>query len=325
MKFQTRVPDTSFNRFESAVDTPLLFMGSCFSDNIGGYLQEIKLPVISNPFGVMFNPVSVQQSLDRMVNSTEINEAGLVEHNGLWHHPDFHGSFSDPDKSTALSNMNEAISENHAFLKNTHHVFISLGTAFVYKDKTSGNIVANCHKMPADQFNRELLSIEEVLNSLQLMVDTLQQAGIQHIHFTVSPIRHLRDGLVQNQRSKAHLIAAVHQMVDEHETCYYFPSYEVVMDELRDYRFYAEDLTHLSQTAIQYLREKFLDTFYTPEAGKVISKLTKVHHSLAHKPLHPNTDEYRKFVASLKAEMEQLEQAYDFVSYTDEKNALPTN
>lgn len=323
MKFQTRVPNTSFNSFESAVDEHLMFMGSCFSDNIGGYLQEIKLPVISNPFGVMFNPVSVQQSVERIVNGTEVIEAELMEHNGLWHHPDFHGSFSDPDKLTALSSMNSAITESHKFLQNTHHVFISLGTAFVYKDKASENIVANCHKMPADRFNREFLSVEEVMTSLRLMVDILQQTGVPHIHFTVSPIRHLRDGLVQNQRSKAHLISAVHRIVEDNQTCHYFPSYEVVMDELRDYRYYAEDLTHLSPSAIHYLREIFTDTFYSPEAGKVIDRLTKVHQALTHKPLHPNTNEYKKFVSKLAEEMEQLEQTYDFVSFTEEKNALP--
>ena len=317
MKWKTEIPDSAFHKHHSSVRDHVMFIGSCFSDNVGGHLSDIGLPVLCNPLGVMFNPISVCQTLQRIIRGKLVSEGDLFAHQSMWHHPDFHSSVSRPDKNQALSEMNDTLQESRKFIKTTKHIFISLGTAYVFESKTTNAVVANCHKLPAHKFNRKLLGIDEITGCLQQIISQLRsEINDIVVHFTVSPIRHVRDGMIENQRSKAHLISSVHEVVDN-KSAFYFPSYEIMMDELRDYRYYSDDLTHLSTSAINYIREKFITSFYDSESQKLYRELVQLNKDLHHRPLHPDSDSHKAFQKKLIEKVDSFRQKHPFLQLDD--------
>ena len=279
MKLQT-VVDITPSKWKIGYVDRILLLGSCFSDEIGEQMSQRYLQVTSNPFGTLYNPLSIAQAL----NMTEVPE--LVEHEGLWHSMAHHGSFSRATKEDAQEAVSASIETMQKALKEATVIIVTFGTAWVYE--RNGEIVGNCHKLPENEFTRRRLSVEEIVDAWKPI---LEQYKDKHWLFTVSPIRHIKDGLHENQLSKATLLQAVEQLQTRMassapETLRYFPSYEIVLDELRDYRFYADDLVHPSSMAVNYIWERFVDTFCTPQTKNELVLQHKRWKHEHHIPLH---------------------------------------
>ena len=305
MTFRTVFP--SFHGEVSISHTDqVLCIGSCFAEQMGSRLERLKFPTLVNPFGIVFNPVSIGSSLERLMTDGPIAETDLVQNQGLWHSFEHHGRFSHPDKTVALSSINDSLSTAKAFLENTTRLVVTLGTAHVFTLKKMGEVVANCHKLPAAEFERRRLSVAEVVDSLLPIFEKLktQLPGLEII-VTVSPVRHLRDGLSENQRSKATLLLALDEICQRLPYAHYFPAYEILLDDLRDYRFYAEDLAHPSQPATDYIWEYFSQAFFDEKTKSLNSRIERLLSALAHRPFHPQSIEHQNF---MKKEMETVQQ-----------------
>ncbi len=251
-------------------------LGSCFSDEIGEQMQQRYLQVTCNPFGTLYNPLSIANAINYKLQITNY-ELPLVEYDGLWHSMAHHGAFSRPTKEEAETAVRESIETMQKALAEATVVIVTFGTAWVYE--MGGQIVGNCHKLPADAFTRRRLTVEEIVATWQPIIDRYPD---KHWLFTVSPIRHIKDGLHENQLSKATLLMAVEALTGAS----YFPSYEILLDELRDYRFYADDLVHPSSLAVKYIWERFVDTFCTPQTKNELMLQHKRWKAANHRPLH---------------------------------------
>ena len=313
----------------------ILMLGSCFAENIGKKLIESGFNIVMNPMGILYNPISIHSALERIAEGREFTEDELFYHNGLWASFMHHGSFSHSDKNVALSMMNERLHQAHEQLQNTTHLIITFGSSEVYEH--DGQVVANCHKLPARQFTHRLLSTNEITDIYcphvseqsnenlatqycppvlegravggrgQKLLSTLN-SKLSTI-FTVSPVRYLGEGAHHGQINNATLLLATDQIC--HETgADYFPSYEIMMDELRDYRYYANDMIHPSEVAIDYIFERFTETYLTDEAIRTAEEIKKIKKSLSHRPLHPDSIEYQKFQQKLTQQITTINQKY---------------
>ena len=286
MKLQTTI-EIKPSEWKIGYEDKILMLGSCFSDEIGRQMEERKMAVTCNPFGTLYNPLSIAQAIQK----TEL--PALIEHDGLWHSMAHHGSFSRATKEEAEEAVKGSIMMMQRALEEATVVIVTFGTAWVYeltdermKELTNERIVGNCHKMPEKNFTRRRLSVEEIVDAWQPI---LAQYPDKKWLFTVSPIRHIRDGLHENQLSKATLLMAVDQMVNStwpNGKWHYFPSYEILLDELRDYRFFADDLVHPSSMAVEYIWERFCETFCTPQTINAMHIAHKEWKFAHHRPLH---------------------------------------
>ena len=282
----------------------LLLMGSCFTENIGLKLQAHLFETLENSHGILFNPVSVQNALMDIIANKKYTELDLFLLNDVWNSWHHHSRFSGVTQTEALDKMNGAIQEAHSYLKSAHHLVITLGSAWLYTLNENvpnhmGMVVANNHKAPANWFTRKLLQPQELLSNLQSLVAALQSFNPNlHIVFTISPVRHLREGLVENNRSKAVLIQAVHDLVSMEKNIEYFPAYEYVIDDLRDYRFYSEDLVHPNYAATQYVWEKLVDTYMSAETQSMMKQVAELQLAFNHKPFFSGSTEHQKFLLS---------------------------
>ncbi|MBK8562182.1 MAG: GSCFA domain-containing protein [Saprospiraceae bacterium] len=284
----------------------VLCIGSCFAEQMGGRLERLKFPTLVNPFGIVFNPASIGRSLERLMSGEPFSENDLVQHQGLWHSWEHHGRFSQPDKAAALSNINDSLSTARAFLENTTRLVVTLGTAHVFTLKKMGEVVANCHKLPAAEFERRRLSVEEVVAALLPVFEKMKaQLPSLEIIATVSPVRHLRDGLMENQRSKATLLLALDEIGQRLPFVHYFPAYEILLDDLRDYRFYAEDMAHPSHQATDYIWQYFEQAFFDEKTRVLNGRIERVLSAMAHRPFHPQSAEHQNFI---KKELDALRQ-----------------
>ena len=287
MKLQTIV-DIKPSEWKIGYEDKILMLGSCFSDEIGRQMAERKMQVTCNPFGTLYNPLSIAQAINYKLQITN-PQLPLVEHDGLWHSMAHHGSFSRATKEEAEKAVAESIERMQRALEEATVVIVTFGTAWVYEMESgvSGlGVVGNCHKMPEKWFRRRRLTVEEIVEAWQPI---LAQYADKKWLFTVSPIRHVRDGLHENQVSKATLLMAVERLVESQKSkveSSYFPSYEIVMDELRDYRFYADDLVHPSSMAVEYIWERFCETFCTPQTINAMHIAHKEWKFAHHRPLH---------------------------------------
>ena len=302
MQFTTPVnikPNKSINH-----NSRILMLGSCFAENIGKKLIECGFNIVINPMGILYNPISIHTALERIINGREFTEAELFYHNGLWASFMHHGSFSHSDKNVALQMMNEHLLEAHEQLKNTTHLIITFGSSEIYEH--DGQVVANCHKLPSRHFTHRLLSINEIaIPYTQLSILNSKLSTI----FTISPIRYLGEGAHHGQINKATLLLAIDQICKETKIDY-FPSYEIMMDELRDYRYYATDMSHPSEVAIDYIFERFTETYLTNEAIRTAEEVKKIKKSLSHRPLHPDSIEYQKFQQKLTQQINTIIKKY---------------
>ena len=300
MKFRTEIKNIDLP-LEINHRHNLFFIGSCFTDNIGSFIEQNFFKTIVNPFGVVYNPVSVTAVLNRILDKKYFKKDDLFQHNKLWHSFLHHSSFSGQNPQTVVDNINKSIDKSYDFLKNTDIMFVTLGTAYVYELKKSGEVVANCHKLPASFFNRRKLEVEEITEVLKKIFEKIKETNQQiRIILTISPIRHLKDGATGNNISKATLILAVHNLVQTYDFVDYFASYEILMDELRDYRFYASDLVHLSETAVNYIREKLKHSFLSKKTLEILKIAEKLNKCLNHKPFNKQSTEYQQFTEKCK-------------------------
>lgn len=287
--------------------TPMLFIGSCFTDNIGGQLQQLKFPVEINPFGVIYNPVSVANSLTFLLQKAQFSKIDLQYANDQWFSFYHHSRFSHADANVSLQRINQALQKGSEQIYRAHTVFITLGTAWVYEHKKSGIVVSNNHKLPANQFKRYRLSPDDVVKQLGNILEKVKAANPKvQVVFTVSPIRHWKDGAVENQLSKAALLVAVHELVKQFPQVSYFPAYEIMMDDLRDYRFYAADMLHLSEPAIAYIWDKFRLVYLQPAAQRVMKRVAKINKALHHRAFEPEHPRHQAFLHDLRERILQL-------------------
>ena len=297
---------------------PIFMAGSCFTEQMSQKLRRVKFQVTENPHGILFNPVSIATSIRRYCTGEPYTVDDLFQHEGLWGSWDHHTRFSETDPQDCLKNINASLQSGAAALKQARWLILTLGSAFVYR-KQDGWVVANCHKVPADRFEKKMLQPDEIVEEFSGMLDLLQQncLGI-NVMLTISPVRHLRDGFVENNRSKAHLIQAVHALVEERSNVHYFPSYELVIDDLRDYRFYAEDMVHPNYQATQYVYERFLQTCIDERDQGLIRVLNQLAAAKAHRIQHPGTKQHHAFFQKQLETMLQLQSAHPHLDLSEE-------
>jgi len=308
MQFSTKVPIAK-NNHPIDYQSGIVSLGSCFAENIGAKFDYFKFQNSVNPFGIIFNPVAIEKLVTRAVNQQSFTEKDIFFHNDLWHCYEVHSVLSHPDKATFLANLNQKVSDFHLQIFKSTHCLITYGTSWVYKGKTSNEVVANCHKVPQNQFEKEILSVSTIEHSIQNTLNLIRKLNpVCQVIFTVSPVRHLKDGFAENQRSKAHLIAAIHH--SQFTLHHYFPSYEIVMDELRDYRFYAEDMLHPNQIAIDYIWERFAATHIAEHSFPVMAEVDTIQKGLAHRPFNPDTESHQKFLSNLNQKIIKLQEQF---------------
>jgi len=303
--------------FPIGYHSKILSLGSCFAENMAAQLDYFKFQNTANPFGILFHPLAIERLIDHAVSEKEITQNDVFCHNALWHSFDAHSDCSRSESDELICNLNAILKTTREQIVTSTHIIITLGTAWVYRHLETNRVVANCHKVPQKQFNKELLSIDAITQSIERITALISQANkTAHLIFTVSPVRHLKDGFVENQRSKSHLIAAIHQTIQKQPAIrHYFPSYEMMMDELRDYRFYAPDMIHPSPTAITYIWERFKDTWITEDAYKTIDAVDAIQKGLAHRPFNPNSESHLAFTSKLTDQKAMLISAYPFMRF----------
>jgi hypothetical protein len=296
-------------------------LGSCFAENMGDKFQYFKFQSTINPFGIIFNPVSIKKIIDRVVNELLFTEEDIFFHNERWHCFEVHSDLSHSDKAELLTNLNQILVETKKQLQEASHVIITYGTSWVYRNIEKDAIVANCHKVPQKQFTKELLTVVVIQESIENTIRLIQSINPNcNFIFTVSPVRHLKDGFVENQVSKSHLITATYHVLNESKTSnlipnIYFPSYEIMMDELRDYRFYAEDMIHPSQVAIDYIWERFKESTISETSYATMDTVAGIQKGLQHRPFNPNSESHKKFESNLRLKIATLVAQYSFMKF----------
>lgn len=304
----------------------LLLMGSCFAENIGGLLTESKFRVDVNPFGILYNPLSVSAALREALAGKVYAGTDLFFYHERWHSPMHHSAFSAAMQQETLENIHRRLDLLRQELDGLDWLMLTLGTAYVYERKDTGRVVGNCHKQPERMFTRRRLEVEEIVEDYaSLLTDLWHRAPGLKVLLTVSPIRHVRDGLHANQLSKSVLLLAVARLQEKFpQGVFYFPSYEIMTDELRDYRFYADDLVHPSSLAIQYIWERFGEAFFTDATRRLIEECDAVRRALAHKPFHPEGEEYKRFLGQIVLKIERLNGKYPYLDFEKETELCRT-
>lgn len=292
----------------------ILSLGSCFAENIGTKLQQAYFLSFINPFGVLYNPLSVGQGIRYLLSEKEFTKDNLFQHNSLWSSFSHGSAFSATTVDEALQKMNSRLLASRNFLSETNVVLITLGTSWVFENVETGSIVANCHKLPGSRFNRRRLSVDEIVAELSEVIVLLREKNQEmKFVFTVSPIRHWKDGAHENTVSKGTLHLAVDMLKKHFERVDYFPAFEIMMDELRDYRFYATDMLHPSEQAVDYIWQRFSETYFSDETRQLEKELEQLRADLNHRPLHPDTREYQLFLESVEKKKNGLIEKHPFL------------
>ncbi len=297
----------------------IMLFGSCFVENIGQLMLSNKFRCDVNPFGILYNPLSVAEALRRIRAHGRFDERELFFQDGKWHsylHP---ASFSDASPTVCLERINTRLKQATDELPQTDWLVVTWGTAWVYTLKTTGAVVGNCHKQPERLFSRRLLGVEEIVETYVALGNTLREVapGLKLL-LTVSPIRHLKDGLQGNQVSKSVLLLAAHALCQRCPACYYFPAYEIMMDELRDYRFYADDMLHPSSVAITYLWECFSACYFGPDTRHALEEWEGIRKALNHRPFDTHAEAYRDFLTQIVLRINRLEQKFPYFNLQKE-------
>lgn len=291
----------------------LMLIGSCFSDSIGARFTDAMMAALVNPLGTLYNPMSIAAAVERIARCRLVQPEELFEANGVWNCFDFHSSFSATTVEGALQRMNSAIVAAHEHLKGCKYVFLTLGTAITYSH--NGAVVGNCHKLPAVQFERRMCSVGKVTEALEAAVKMLREVNrAVKVIFTVSPIRHIADGLATNSLSKGTLRVAVGEITAQMPDCHYFPSYEIVIDDLRDYRFYAADMVHPSDVAVEYIWEQLLTAYIAPQSLQAIDRCERMTKRLRHRPMSDNAEVVARFRADTEAALAKLRSDYPYLA-----------
>lgn len=314
MKLQTNIP---VGKGVKPIDynSSICLVGSCFAEHMAAKLEYYQFRHLTNPLGILFHPMAIKELFRRSLDNKNFTKEDIFSLNDLWHCYDAHSDLSGTEAEATVEKLNDALKSTHQHINKSTHFIITLGTAWVYRLQETGHIVANCHKVPQSQFDKELLTIDELedcLGDIEHMIRNVN-ADIEII-WTVSPVRHLKDGFAENNRSKAHLIAAVHQIVRKSGNSY-FPSYELMMDELRDYRFYDRDMVHPNEMAVDYIWEKFRESWIDPGIYPIMEKAGQIQRGLAHRPFHPGSEQHQKFRNNLDSQIRELQKEYPFMNF----------
>jgi hypothetical protein len=318
MNFRTQIP-ISKNNIPIDYKSKIVSLGSCFAENMNEKFQYFKFQITTNPFGIIFNPVSIERIIERIVNQEFFTQKDIFFHNERWHCFEVHSDLSHDDKEYFLENLNQIIKSLHTQILACTHVIITLGTSWVYRNVETNQIVANCHKVSQKNFTKELLSVERIKQSLENIVSLVATVNRNaKFIFTVSPVRHIKDGFVENNVSKANLITAIYSVLQvpplEAEGAY-FPSYEILLDELRDYRFYAEDMLHPNQIAIDYIWIRFFENYVHEKEFSIMQQVCDIQKALHHKSFNPNSESHQQFLSKLKDKMAKLIIEYPFMKF----------
>ncbi len=301
MKFRTQI--SIKNKYNNLIDhtSNILLFGSCFTENIANKLNYFKFNNSINPFGILFHPKAIEKLILNAISQKEYIDDDVFFHNERWHCFDVHSELSNVSKEELLLNLNAIISSTNKQINDSTHLIITLGTSWVYRHIETDKIVANCHKIPQKKFLKELLSVDEIVGSLDTIVSLVKSINPKvEIIFTVSPVRHLKDGFTENSLSKAHLIAAIHQVIEQKNYTHYFPSFEIMMDDLRDYRFYKSDMIHPNETAIEYIWEQFKSTWIDATSFDLMQEIDTIQKGLLHKPFNEYSEQHQQFLKKLQ-------------------------
>jgi hypothetical protein len=316
--FRTVVPMQSSSDKVSYKSSSLL-VGSCFTENIGSKLNWYKFPTIVNPFGITYNPASVKTSLERLISGIPYKAGDLHEHDGLYFSFDHHSRFSDQDPHTCLQKINDSFNEGRSTLEKASHLFITFGTSYFYILKSDNQIVSNCHKIPDGEFIRKRLNVEEIVSDYKRLINSLLNINPSvKLIFTVSPIRHWKDGAHENQLSKAVLFLAIDELCREFDALHYFPAFELMMDELRDYRFYEEDMIHPNKIAVEFIWKRFVESFVDNDTQRIMLEIEKIRSAVQHRPFNTSTESFRKFVHQQIKKIEQVSDSYPELDLSEE-------
>ena len=323
MEFRTQIAIAK-PLFDFSYKDRIMLFGSCFAENIGEKLYENNFITDINPFGTLYNPASVACALRMLFHPRELSASDLFEHNSLYHSFMYHGRFSSQKMEEALCNMNGRLLDAHDNLQETTRLVITLGTAFVYRLKSDGQVVSNCHKLPEKFFSREMLTVKDIVDEWDtLLLSVWEQKPNLKILLTISPIRHWKDGAHQNQLSKATLLLAADILQKRYPgQIGYFPSYEIMMDELRDYRFYADDMLHPSPLAIEYIWQTFVQHFLQDETKAILKDWQEIKKAINHKPFQPDSEAYRGFISQTLLKAEHIKEKFPYFGIEEEVEFL---
>ena len=301
----------------------LMMLGSCFAENMGSKFSYYKFDVDVNPCGIIYNPLSVANVLRLIVEGKQFEKSDLRQVGGKWVSLYHHGAFSSTDPDECLRRIHDRLTKATGELRTLDLLVITWGTAWVYRYTRENIVVSNCHKIPSQEFERSRLSVEDIVKEYLVLIGRLREInpGLR-ILFTVSPIRHWKDGAHGNQLSKATLLLAIDRLREELQHVYYFPAYEIVLDELRDYRFYADDMLHMSGFTVDYIWERFLYSFISPEVLGLMNQIGRVNKGVAHRPFDPQSEEYHRLVKKMLAEIAMISRSYPMIDFSEEKRKL---
>ena len=301
----------------------LMMLGSCFAENMGSKFSYYKFDVDVKPCGIIYNPISVANVLRLIVEGKQFEKSDLRQVGGKWVSLYHHGAFSSTDPDECLRRINDRLTKATGELRTLDLLVITWGTAWVYRYTRENIVVSNCHKIPSQEFERSRLSVEDIVKEYLVLIGRLREInpGLR-ILFTVSPIRHWKDGAHGNQLSKATLLLAIDRLREELQHVYYFPAYEIVLDELRDYRFYADDMLHMSGFTVDYIWERFLYSFISPEVLGLMNQIGRVNKGVAHRPFDPQSEEYHRLVKKMLAEIAMISRSYPMIDFSEEKRKL---
>lgn len=307
--------------FKINYEDKILLVGSCFSQEISNRLAALKFNVCANPNGIIYDPLSIARSIFSYIENRTLAEKDLFQQNHLWHSWQHHSSFSGVDKKLVLERINSSQAVAHQYLKEASVLILTFGTAYNYSLKNERVSVANCHKAPADFFNKTLPGIEEMIQEVLRLIAALREFNpALQIIFTVSPVKHIKDGVVENNRSKARLIEMTHTVIDKTKNVFYFPSFEIINDVLRDYRYYKKDLVHPNETAIDYVFENFSNSFFDNSTKDMVIEVKKVIAAVNHKPIFKESEGHKKFISDQLKQIEKLNRLYPFLDFSAEQN-----
>ena len=304
--FRTEIPIEK-SQHQINYDARILSLGSCFAQNISEKLSFFKFQNTANPFGIIFNPIAIERIVERSVNQEFYTEKDIFFHNEMWHCFEVHSKLSALSKDLFLENLNHLLKTTFSELQTISHCIITLGTSWIYRNNHSANVVANCHKIPQNQFTKELLSTATISKSIANTINLIESVNEKvRFIFTISPVRHLKDGFIENNVSKSNLITSLFKIIEDNAALDYFPSYEILLDELRDYRFYANDMLHPSQIAIEYIWKKFRESYIQNDLNPILNEIDSIQKSLLHKPFNENSQSHVAFLQKLQSKIEKI-------------------
>ena len=313
--FQTKI-DIPVSDIKISYKDSIMTLGSCFAENIGNKLETVFFETDINPFGVLYNPVSVKNSLELLIQNKSFSSEEIFENKSLWQSFAHSSLFNGLSEVECLNNINTRLISSAGFFQKTNVLLITFGTAWVFEEKKSGRVVSNCHKLPSGDFERRRLTVNEIVSDYNELIVTLQKlCPALNIIFSVSPIRHWKDGAHENNISKSILLIAIDELQKQHKQVHYFPAYEILLDELRDYRFYAPDMLHPSEVAVDYIWSRFSETYFSERTLQLKKRIEQLVADRAHRPYQPDSAEFKKFVEH--TEKRKAEILHDFPFLTN--------